>query len=447
MEETEELFTLQMMDGTYYWDIVRTQVFLSLHTMHGGPFADPPPLPSPSLRTKAKDIVKWFVNQRTRHYLVARAPKYLFITGQRIRQGPRLIDNISDHLYALVSEDAIAIEIMNKAAISYRDMVCGWKTRIPPVAIRTTHREEELQQIVATVSAVVLKYFGVSIDIHSLVLEPMVTFRENRSHYLQLFARHRPKAIVCINNGTLKGLFSAAKEIKVPTLELQHGASSSRTILWSYPQSVLSSHAGLALPTAYLTFSDFWKDNTHYPVRWACSIGNDYFYQEPIAGDDDGVLIVSSYMYHESLISLTLELAALVEGKTIYYKLHPHQFDQKAAVVDACSGKSNIVVVSDEMEFPELFKRCNYVVGVHSTSLYIALQASKKVCLYKRSNYFWHDDVFAYVELFDSASELRDILDDPPGKYFNNLGRSPVFFQPCDAQRFLQALDDVESYV
>jgi hypothetical protein len=293
----------------------------------------------------------------------------------------------------------------------------------------------------------VRKHFGASIDTHNLMLGPLLTFRENKNFYLQLFAHYRPNAIVCINNGTLYGLFSAGKEMRVPILELQHGGSNYRTIFWSYPKSIPASHPGLITPTAYLTFSDFWNGNTHFPVSLKRSIGNDYFHQKPIAGDENGVLIVSSYMYHESLLDLALELSNLAKEKKVYYKLHPHQFSQKIAVVAACRGKSNIVIVSDDMEFPELFKLCNYVIGIHSTSLYLALQAGKKVCVYKRSNYFWHEDVFEYVELFDSASELCDIVDDPPGKYFRNMGNLPVLFQPFDAQRFLRVLEDVNSHV
>ena len=447
MEEEEGLFSLQMADGTYYWDIVRRQVYLGLRTMHGGPFAVPVAMPAPSLLTKVKDLVKSIINLITRYYLITRGPKYIFITLQRIRRGSSLVDNISDHLYELVSEDAVAVELMNKATISYRDMIFGRKTRVPPVFVRSTHKEKDLPQVVEKISTLIHQYFGVSIDVYNLVFDPIITFRENKNYYLKLFAQYRPNAVIYCNNGTLNGLISAAKEMQVPTIELQHGASSSKTIFWSYPQSIPSSHPGLSLPTAYLTYSDFWNENTHYPVSWTYSIGSDYFYQESIAGDDDGVLIVSAYMYHETLLRLVLELAALVEEKKIYYKLHPHQFNQKSEVLAACNGKSNIVIVCDEMDFPVLFKRCKYVVGIHSTTLYMALQAGKKVCLYKRYNYFFHDNIFEYVELFDSVSELCDILDNPPKKYFNRLNKVPVFFQPFNAQRFLQVLENINSYI
>jgi hypothetical protein len=446
MEEEENLFSLQMRDGVYYWDIVRRQIFLSLHTMHGGPFAEEDALPAPTLQSNVKDLLRLVLNWITRQYLVFKAPKYIFITGQRIRRGFDLVDNISDHLYNLVFEDAVAIELMNKAAISYRNMLFGCKTRLPPVAVRRSRDDEELLQVATMIGAVVHKHFGISIDVRRLIEEPILTFIENRNYYRKLFSKFRPKIIVCSNNGTLYGMFFAAKEMQVPTIELQHGASSSRTISWSYPKSITASHPGLSLPTAYLTYSDFWNRNTHYPVSYSNSIGNDHFFQEPIEGDDNGVLIVSSYMYRESLLNLAVKLTNLVDGNKIYFKLHPHEYNQKDAVVSACGGKENIIVVCDEMEFPELFKLCNYVVGVHSTILYIALQAGKKVCIFKQSNYFWHDDIFDYVELFDNANELNNILRSPHGMYFNNMSDTPELFQPFDVQRFMQVLDDVQLF-
>jgi hypothetical protein len=419
---------------------------MHLYTMHGGSFVGSPHLSNVSLISNVKDAVKQLRNKFALHYLESRAPQYIFIAGQRIRQKGHFIDVISDHLYELVSQDAVAVELMNKAAISYRKMLLGGKTRIPPVAVRRNRIENDLPQIVEAISSAVKRHFGVSIDTHNLILRPLLGFRENKAFYLHLFAQHRPNAVVCTNNGTLYGLFSAGKEMRVPILELQHGGSNSRTIFWSYPKSIPSSHPGLVLPTAYLTFSEFWNGNTHFPVKLTRTIGNDNLYQKRIAGDDNGVLIVSTYMHHEPLLKLAFELSDLAKQKKIYYKLHPHQFEQKAAIVAACRGKRNIVIVSDDMDFPELFKLCNHVVGVHSTALYISLQAGKKVCLYKRSNYYWHDDVFEYVELFDSVPELCGILDSPPGRYFKNIGDLPTFFQPFNPKQFLTVLEEVNSH-
>ena len=445
MEEEEKLFSLHMADGTYYWDIVRVQVYQMLCEKHFS--IDPQLMSASSFLAKAKDLVKPAINLLTRFYLAKRAPKYIFITTQRIRQGSSLVDVNSDHLYDLVCESSVAVELLNKAVISYRDIIIGRKTRVPPVLVRSLHKPKDLTHIDKKISAVLHKHFGVFFDVSCLVLDRISTFINNKNYYLKLFAKHRPNVVIFSDNGTLDGLLFAANEMQIATIELQHGCSSSNTLTWSYPQSIEGSHPGLFLPSVYLTYSEYWNGNTHYPVSWTHSIGNDYLYQESIAGNDDGVLMVSAYMYHESLFNLALELASLAEEKTIYYKLHPHQFMQKSEIRAACNGKKNILIVCDEMDLSDLFKFCNYVVAIHSTFSYVALQAGKKVCLYKRYNYFYHDDIYEYVELFDNIAELRDILDNPSKKYFHKLNNVPTFFQPFNAQRFLQLLENINQYI
>ena len=152
-------------------------------------------------------------------------------------------------------------------------------------------------------------------------------------------------------------------------------------------------------------------------------------------------------MYHECLFSLAIELAALSNERTIYYKLHPHQFSQKTEILKIVGGNTNIVIVSDEMGFNELFSRCNYVVGVHSTMIYIALQAGKKVCLYKRATYFLHEDIFRYVERFDNLAELSKIFANSDGKYLKTIDSCPEFFQRFNVRRFNKILTYAESYL
>ncbi len=437
------MFSRQMSDGTYYWDIVRRQLYLYLHSLHGGPFALPEPPPHQTPLRKLNNILKWVINKITLNYLIQRQPKYIFVTGQRIRIGASLIDNISDHLLELVKVEASAIELMNRNSISYWALIFGKMTRVPPVALLTTTIENDLKQIVEEVNNVIKKYFNIQIDAYKIIYEPMSSFRGTKSYYSKLLSMHKPSVIVCINNGTLNGMFAAAKESKIPTIELQHGASNSNTIFWSYPSSVSVHHPGLSVPTAYLTFSNFWIANTNYPAKLLDYIGNDYFYQRKIAGSDDGVLIISAYMYREELLQLALDFAAIEEGKKIYFKLHPHEFSERNDVISKCRKYANIAVICDEMDFPDLYEKCDYVIGVHSTTLYMALQAGKKVCIYKRSNYFWHFDIFEYVELFDKAADLMEIIADSNNMYFKNLSKVPVFFQPFDASRFMNALSVV----
>jgi len=148
-------------------------------------------------------------------------------------------------------------------------------------------------------------------------------------------------------------------------------------------------------------------------------------------------------MFHEELAALALELASALPEKIIYYKLHPHQYKDKQSISESLKIGRNIIVVSDETDISDLFQKCAFVVGVHSTLLYTALQAGKKVCIYKRFHYFWHEDIFAYTEQFDDVSELTEIVAHYT-KHFCELDNRPVLFEPFDAERFRRALDDVE---
>jgi hypothetical protein len=447
MEEEENLFAQRMSDGTYYWDVIRRDIYLSLHTMCGGAFARAEIPPAPSLRSRIKDSVKPLLNKLCRRYLIARAPKYIFVTGQRIRKGSILFDNISDHLYDLLAEDAVAIEIMNKSAISYQSILLGRKTRIPPVASRTLRTGTDSSALAKHVTNAIFKHFGMMLDVEHLIAASTSAHRETREHYRKLFLEHRPNVILCINNGTLSGMFAAAKEAGIPTIELQHGASCYHTIFWSYPKAITASHPGLSLPTAYFTYSDYWRRNTHFPVHLSRSIGTDYFSQQPVADVGRNVLMISSYMYREALLSLSIELADRDKEREIFFKLHPHEFDQAPAVRALCAGHDNIRIVCDAPGFLELFASCKYVVGVHSTTMYTALQAGKRVCLLRQSNYFWHEDIFDYVELFDNATELHDMTRDGNGSYFRNRGSVPEFFRPFDEPAFLRSLNDVQNYM
>ena len=443
MEVDEDLFSRRMSDGICWWDIIRRDIYLTLHALHGGPFVRPDVASDPSLRSRAKDLAKPLLNRASRRYVKRRSPAYLFVTGQRVKQGADLVDNISDHLYRLMGDDALAIETMNKAAIDYRRLLTGAPTRLPPVAIRTPRWDAESAVVATQVRQLVNARFGDSFDAAQLVNSAISLHRQTRDYYRSLFAAFRPAAIVCINGGSLSGMFAAAKEAGVPTIELQHGASSHHTIFWSYPRSIVPSHPGLSLPTAYFTYADYWCRNTHYPVRLQRSIGNDSFFQKQVPATGNDVLVISSYMYREALLSLSTDLAAMDPDCKIFFKLHPHEYAEVRDIKARCAGSGNIEVVCGDPAFPELFESCQYVVAVHSTVVYTALQAKKRVCLLRQSNYFWHEDVFAYVELFDDAAGLHRITRDPSGAYFRNHDAIPEFFQPFDEAAFKRSLEEV----
>ena len=261
-------------------------------------------------------------------------------------------------------------------------------------------------------------------------------------HFSILFARNFPKAIVVNNHGLLKGLFAAARAHRIPTLELQHGSTSPEGAFWSYPPSIRSDHPGLTLPTAFLTFADYWKTNTHYPVRHALTIGNQHLFQPHSPNTTGNVTLISAYMYQKELAVLTRHLAARFPARLLYFKLHPHQFKNLEEISGEFASHRNVRVVTDDLTLTQLFALSDFVIGVHSTALYSALQANKNVMIYRRANYCFLKYLFAYSELFATPDEAASIISNAPTR-FREKARAPVFFAPFDADACRRALEGV----
>jgi len=443
MEEEQDLFTLQLADGTYYWDIIRRDIHISVNNLLNGQSVYFHSKNRSMIETKIRDLVKTCVNEISLKCLIWRKPDYIFTTYQKPVKGGTNVDYIADHLYELVSEKSICIEAINQSSICYRDIFLGRKTRLPPTYIRVGNKDTEVADIEKVIKNAVSKYFDIPINTYDIIYESIRVFKEKRNYYRRLFSKFSPKVIIGGNDGTLKGMYSAAREAQVPTIELQHGVSPA-SIMWAYSEKYRKHHPGLILPDVFLTLADCWNSKNEYPTTRTYSIGNDNLYQILVAGENN-ILIVSNSRFHEDLVAFTFELADLIKEKKIYYKMHPEQYHYKAEVIDVFSEYSHVQVISNEMNNTDLLNNCNHVVGVGSTFLYIALQAGKNVYLYNHRSYILDKILFDHVSLFKDAMELKTIIEETEEIADKTPNIPPVFFQKFDSIKFMQILDDVGS--
>lgn len=448
MEEEQDLFNLQLSDGTHYWDIIRRDIH-SLLNSNINPLQKGLSIYWPSkknrsvIETKIRDIVKTGINEISLRYLSLRKPNYIFLTFQRQTKGGRDVDYASDHLYNLVCEGSVCIEHLNQSSICYRDIFLGRKTKIPPVYISSGKKDIEIHGICKEVIKAVNNHFDVSINIYDIVHQSIRVFKEKRNFYRRLFSKFLPKVIIGTDDASYKALYFAAREFKIPTIELQHGISPGN-IYHTYSEKFRKPHPGLILPDVFLTLADCWNSENEYPASRTYSIGNDNLYQTPVEGKNN-ILIVSNLNTHNELVVFTFELSALFKNKKIFYKIHPEQYNYKEEIADVFSKCSNVAVISDEMNNHDMFSNCNHIVGVRSTLLFLALQAGKKVYLYNTQSYNYDTYLLNYVnvELINEATELKNLIDSSANKtpYI-----PPIFIQQFDPKKFLQILDEITFY-
>ena len=79
--------------------------------------------------------------------------------------------------------------------------------------------------------------------------------------------------------------------------------------------------------------------------------------------------------------------------------------------------------------------------------LYQSLQAGKKVYIFKRSNYLWHFDIFDYIQLFDTPSELAALINESAHEFFgyNDVNKIPLFYSRFNVLEFQKALIKVST--
>ena len=63
--------------------------------------------------------------------------------------------------------------------------------------------------------------------------------------------------------------------------------------------------------------------------------------------------------------------------------------------------------------------------------------------LYKVADYETHQDVFEYVDLFDTSDDLIKLIQE--NENTKSVKDTPTFFEPFNKDKFLQVLQEIES--
>ncbi len=437
MEVIENLFDMQLIDGTKYWDIVRREVFAAInkHDMHKIQ------IHRNDFIEKIKDLCKGFLNYLIFRYIVKIKPKYIFTTFQRNQENGYIFDNIVDHLYLILKKDSICIESANKKSISYNKIIRLKETRIPPVFIYRSLAINDLKEINEVLNKAIYKHFNIEIDLCNEISNSLNTYMTIRNFYLKLFKYYKPRGVFCSDDGTMKGLYSAAKSHKVFTLEIQHGASPG-SILWNYPKEISYKNDGVIFPKIFLTFSDYWNNNLSFPVEKKISIGNDNLYTPKINGKD-GIVFFSNNSVNFELINLAIDLEKYKIKNKIFFKLHPQQYLRKVEIINSLPKSSNITVISDEMTNTEIFKNTSHIVAVRTSLIYVALQAGKSLYLYSKNNYDWDKDVIEIANVFSNHKQLYNAIFNENNIYNVEQKEVPIYFSQFDKDKFLDILDKI----
>jgi len=437
MEIARGLFDLRDDRGVRFWDVVRHDVYYLLwaHVSGGGL----PPRKSERGELLPKNWLRNAVRSlRTASMLskVRRSrPEYLFLTTARVTAGDATIDPISQPYLDLVAGRCFVLETFSRTARYLRDAAAarGAFVSVPQSKLRHAGLAGPLNEAFA-------EYLDLRLDpgaLNDMIDDNLLAYDDQQHYFGRVLRAHRPTAVVMVANGILKGLFTAARELDVPVIELQHGLISRLHPYYSYPRG--PSYGELRMhPDVLLTFASSWMSQVYFAGVRSVAIGTEHYRPRAGSGGKPGLLIVSAARYHPVLSSAAKAIARRLPRLPIIYKLHPQQYGRAQAIGAELSGYPNVTVHAGARSISDLFTEASAMLCIQSTVVYEALQVGLRVFLLTQDDYQIHEDVFAYVERCGDADQVGAALEQPCAARVP----TPSFFDEFDAAAALRVLSN-----
>lgn len=401
MEVDNDLFKLKTKDGILFWDIARYIIFNYVYRELINVEV--------SYNTKAKKSLKKYLRKTKmlknlindiNYFSKNRGKKYLFYINSRTVSDGKCIDLVSNDLLSRLEEDSFIIESFprNLGAGFYSNSVLRLIKRFNSLI-----HLHQMDPAVQKVDRIVESTFPINVSLNNMIIQVINDFRIEKRYYRQLLSRLGITKVFFIRNGVQKALIAAATELKIKTIELQHGAINEFHTLYHYPPPIveeITSH--IIIPDIFLTFSDYWNKATNYPVKTKISIGNSFYYEKSTVNlkEKSDITLISADLYQskiEEYIDFILKHCPTVH---LNLKLHPNQLNEKDKIIRKYSNVNNLNVYYNEIAVSELLKKTQIVVLIGSTVAYEAIQAGCRVVIIKDASSYFLKDLFTHPSVY-----------------------------------------------
>ncbi|WP_409200566.1 sialyltransferase [Methanobrevibacter sp. DSM 116169] len=279
--------------------------------------------------------------------------------------------------------------------------------------------------------------FNLEIDLKTIMENHILNFKHDYKEFYKLLKSKNPKKIFVVVSYENQAIVKAAKDLKIEVIELQHGTISKYHLGYSYPNDETIEY----FPDKILTFGDYWKSSSYYPIdaENLISIGFPYFDENskhyPNHNENSKkILFISQGVIGKYLSEFVYEVAVNLPDYEIIYKLHPGEYgtwkDNYESLVKACELDNFKVIDNSDVSLYGLFAKSAYQVGVFSTAIYEGLSYNCKTFVLDLPGVEYLDDLVHddYVLKINSVDDLvHDINLFKPKEYSKNF-----FFKKYD---------------
>lgn len=237
-----------------------------------------------------------------------------------------------------------------------------------------------LHELIKDLDKFIENEFSVTIDTSKLFNRAADILTRYQIGYRFMLKYLKPKKVLMVVSYGLESLTLAAKNLGIPTFEIQHGIITDYHLGYSVPEN----DSKISFPDKLLVFGQFWKDSVNFSIpKEKIEILGFPHLQKTInlfskIEKLDRVVILSQGTIGKNLSRFAVEFSDLY-GKNIevVYKLHPGEWGRWDAEYPWLKnaqeqGKINVVTGSSPSLY-ELFSSSKWQVGVYSTAIFEGL--------------------------------------------------------------------------
>ena len=264
---------------------------------------------------------------------------------------------------------------------------------------------------------------GSAASISRKCAEKVLRCNYERKYYQKIIKKVNPKLIMeVVNYGRACMLINEiAKEMNIPSVELQHGTMYKEHSGYQYPKG----ESIKQLPDKLFVFSDFWKNCISFPIGDENIITTGFpnyerkreRYNDIVREDKRKTIIfISQGTIGKQLSLLAAELSVKLDSNEyrVIYKLHPAEYETWREDMPCLVDTSVEVIDNRGVDLYELFARSDIQIGAYSTAMFEGMGFGLRTFIYNVGHY----DIMlplieqGYAELVTSAEECVKLINE-----------------------------------
>ncbi|WP_051564573.1 hypothetical protein [Desulfovermiculus halophilus] len=218
--------------------------------------------------------------------------------------------------------------------------------------------------------------FNINVDVYGVARKVLERYKVDLYLFKELFKIVKPRACFVLASYGRNSFIAAAKECKIPTIELQHGVVSRYHMAYSFPYK----NNKYNFPDYFFAFGEYWKQNVDFPIPSEKIYNIGYPHLETCRSalkhipKADTLVFISQGTIGKRLSHFAVQLRQSAPAHVrIVYKLHPGEYDRWREDYPWLVDSDLEIVDSHTPDLYELFAQAKWQIGVYSTAVFEGL--------------------------------------------------------------------------